>query len=112
MLKKGNKKVIQGWVMYDWANSAYPLVISSAIFPIFYDEVTKNAYATKYGFNVDNINPNDVTVEFFGVNASPTVIFSLVLSASFLVVSFLSPILSGIADYTGSKKKYLKFFCV
>ena len=111
MLKKGNKKVIQGWVMYDWANSAYPLVISSAIFPIFYDEVTKNAYATKYGFNVDNINPNDVTVEFFGVNASPTVIFSLVLSASFLVVSFLSPILSGIADYTGSKKKYLKFFC-
>ena len=45
--------------------------------------------------------------EFFGLNVSPTVLFSLVLSASFLVVSFLSPILSGIADYTGSKKKYL-----
>jgi len=111
VLVKGDKKVIQGWVMYDWANSAYPLVISSAIFPIFYDEVTKSAYALKYGLDVEKVTSNEVTVDFFGLNVSPTVLFSLVLSASFLVVSFLSPILSGIADYTGSKKKYLKFFC-
>ena len=82
MLVKGDKKVIQGWAMYDWANSAYPLVISSAIFPIFYDEVTKSAYALKYGLNVDHVNSNDVTVDFFGLIVSPTVLFSLVFVLS------------------------------
>lgn len=118
-MEKGNKKIIRGWVMYDWANSVYNLVISSAIFPIFYDTVTTNAFKINHFKDLapkeakemalpENIT---VTVDFFGSQISSSVLFSYVLSASFLVVSFLSPLLSGIADYSGSKKRFLQFFC-
>jgi UMF1 family MFS transporter len=111
-MEKGNKKIIRGWIFYDWANSVYNLVISSAIFPIFYDLVTKNSYATKRGITVAEIpEGTNITVEFLGAELSSSVLFSYVLSASFLMVSFLSPLLSGVADYSGSKKKFLKFFC-
>ena len=108
---KGDKKVIKGWVMYDWANSVYSLVISSAIFPIFYEAQTTTAYLKKTGLKATEIEANDVTVDFFGYHVSPSVLYSLIISISFLFVSFLSPILSGIADYTGNKKSFLKFFC-
>ena len=32
-----NTKIQKAWTFYDWANSVYPLVISSAIFPVFYE---------------------------------------------------------------------------
>jgi len=35
-LQKGDKKLLNAWAFYDWANSVYSLVIASAIFPIFY----------------------------------------------------------------------------
>lgn len=112
MLKKGDKKVIRGWVFYDWANSVYNLVISSAIFPIFYDIQTKKAYAESHGVALADIPKDEkILVDFMGFQLSSSVLFSFILSASFLVVSFLSPLLSGVADYTGSKKKFLKFFC-
>jgi len=111
-MEKGDKKIIRGWVMYDWANSVYNLVISSAIFPIFYDIQTKKEYARTIGKTVDELKEGDaILVDFFGWKLSSSVLFSFVLSASFLVVSFLSPLLSGVADYTGSKKKFLRFFC-
>ncbi|MBL1278919.1 MAG: MFS transporter [Fluviicola sp.] len=110
MLKKGDKKVIKGWVFYDWANSVYNLVISSAIFPIFYDTVTTKAYLKRENLEVV-ADSSDVTVEFFGTLISPSVLMSFVLSASFLVVSVLSPMLSGIADFSGNKKKFMQFFC-
>lgn len=103
---KGDKRVIKGWVMYDWANSVYNLVISSAIFPIFYDNVTQNHLGSICENGTDN-----TYVHFFGSYISNSTIYSYVLSLSFLVVAFASPFLSGIADYTGSKKKFLQFFC-
>tara|TARA_Y100001933_G_C18977239_1_gene555138 strand:- start:652 stop:1989 length:1338 start_codon:yes stop_codon:yes gene_type:complete len=111
VIDKGDKKIIKGWVMYDWANSVYSLVISTAIFPIFYEAQTEAVYAEKIGASLKEINAYDVTVPFFGYNVSPSVIYSMVISVSFLVVSFLSPILSGIADYTGNKKRFMQFFC-
>ena len=97
--------------MYDWANSVYSLVISTAIFPIFYEAQTTATYLEKTGLKENEIEPNDVTIDFFGYNVSPSVLYSLVISVSFLLVSFISPILSGIADYTGNKKRFLQFFC-
>ena len=97
--------------MYDWANSVYSLVISTAIFPIFYEAQTKSVYAEQIGQPVDSIDAYDVTVPFFGYDVSPSVIYSMVLSISFLLVSIISPILSGIADYKGNKKRFLQFFC-
>lgn len=107
---KGDKKVIRGWVMYDWANSVYNLVISSAIFPIFYDNITTRQFLEKN--NLESLPEGmSVTVNFFGAELSSSVLISYVLSASFLVVSVLSPMLSGVADYSGNKKRFMQFFC-
>lgn len=103
---KGDKKIIKGWVFYDWANSVYNLVISAAIFPIFYDNVTTLCYGSICENGSDN-----TYVHFFGSYISNSTIYSYVLSLSFIIVTFASPILSGIADYTGSKKKFMQFFC-
>jgi len=116
-IQKGDKRIIRGWVMYDWANSVYNLVISSAIFPIFYDNVTTSAFTEKYnrlhGLASETALPEgvNVTVNFFGWEVSNSALMSFVLSASFLMVAFLSPFLSGIADYLGNKKRFLQFFC-
>lgn len=109
MLKKGDKKIIRGWVFYDWANSVYNLVISSAIFPIFYDNITTKRFLEEKGLDYlpDGMS---VTVDFLGFELSSSVLLSYVLSASFLVVSFLSPMLSGIADFSGNKKRFMQFF--
>ncbi len=117
-MEKGNKKIIRGWVFYDWANSVYNLVISSAIFPIFFETVTTNAYKERIHPNLSpeelkliSVRTEDVTSFFFGMEMTSSVLYSYILSASFLVVSFLSPILSGIADYSGKKKLFMKIFC-
>ncbi|MCF6223057.1 MAG: MFS transporter [Flavobacteriaceae bacterium] len=96
MLQKGDKKLLFGWAFYDWANSVYSLVISTAIFPIYYESVTR----TDSGL-----------VHFFGMEFNNTSLYSYALSFSFLLVAFISPVLSGIADYVGNKKNYMKFFC-
>ncbi len=91
------KKTIRAWCMYDWANSVYSLTITSAIFPIYYQAVAVNA------------NGGD-KVKFFGTEVVNSVLYSYALSASFLLVAILLPILSGIADYAGKKKFFLKMF--
>jgi len=102
-LPKGSKKLMNAWAFYDWANSVYPLVISSAIFPIFYGALTlvKDAEG----------NIIDDTVTFIGFDFNNDALISWVTGAAFLVVSILSPLLSGIADYVGNKKMFMKFFC-
>jgi MFS transporter, UMF1 family len=115
-MEKGNKKIIRGWVFYDWANSVYNLVISSAIFPIFYDNVTTSFFLENYnklnGTSFESVPEGvQVTVEFFGFQMSSSVLISYVLSASFLLVSILSPMLSGVADFSGNKKRFMQFFC-
>ncbi|WP_442846056.1 MFS transporter [Leeuwenhoekiella sp. H156] len=102
-LPKGSKKLLNAWAFYDWANSVYSLVIASAIFPIFYGAITivKDADGNKL---------ND-TVNFLGRDFNNDTLISYVTAAAFLMVSFLSPLLSGIADYVGNKKFFMKFFC-
>ena len=102
-LPKGNKKLLNAWAFYDWANSVYPLVISSAIFPIFYGAIT--IVKNDQGYIVND------TVEFLGFNLNNDSLISYVTALAFLVISFTSPILSGISDYVGNKKSFLKFFC-
>lgn len=110
MIKKGDARIIKGWIFYDWANSVYNLVISSAIFPIFYDNITTNRFLESKGLK-ELPEGMPVTVDFFGWTLSNSELLAYVLSASFLVVSLLSPMLSGIADYTGSKRRFMQFFC-
>ena len=95
MLKKGDQKLINAWAFYDWANSVYSLVISTAVFPLYYSAIAEGKVVSFLWMEWDH----------------PDSLYSYALSFSFLVVAFISPILSGIADYTGSKKKFMKFFC-
>jgi len=91
--KKGSKKLLNAWVSYDWANSVYPLVISTAIFPIYYGTLT------------------DDYIAFLGHSFKNTALISYITAFAFVILVFLSPLLSGIADYTGGKKNFMKFFC-
>lgn len=104
MLQKGDPKVIRAWTFYDWANSVYPLVISSAIFPIMYEKTTSIK---------DAVNGQTVydTVSFFGMEFKNTEFYAYLVSLSYIVVALVAPILSGIADATGNKKRFLQFFC-
>lgn len=95
-LEKGSPKLINAWAFYDWANSVYSLVIATAVFPIYYESVTSG---------------NNGTVTFLGTSFNNASLLSYSLSFSFLIVALLSPILSGIADYTGNKKRFMQFFC-
>lgn len=94
---EANKKVINSWCMYDWANSVYNLVINTSIFPIYYTAVTAN-------------EANGHKVDFFGFEFVNSVLYSYAISISYLLSAMMLPLLSGIADYTGEKKKYLKIF--
>ncbi len=95
-LKKGSKKLLNAWAFYDWANSVYTLTIASSIFPIFYSAL----FLTEVK-----------KVTAFGYEFKSTALITFVTAFTFLVVAFLSPILSGIADYIGNKKNFMKFFC-
>ncbi|MFS4481707.1 MFS transporter [Hyunsoonleella sp. 2307UL5-6] len=95
-LQKGSKKLLNAWAFYDWANSVYALTIASSIFPLFY----ANLFDTK-----------EQLVAAFGFEMKQTVLISIVTAFTFLIVAILSPILSGIADYVGNKKSFMKFFC-
>jgi len=96
-LEKGSKKLLNAWAFYDWANSVYSLVIASAIFPIFYDLIFEQK-GSKH-------------IDVFGTSMKSTALISFVTAFAFLVVAFISPLLSGIADYAGNKKSFLKLFC-
>ena len=100
--KAYTKKAVQkGWLMYDWANSAYFLVITTAIFPLFYTAITTTER---------NGQESDV-VDFLGKTFINTQLYSYIIAASFLIVILASPLLSGMADYLGRKLLFLKCFC-
>ena len=85
--------MIRAWCMYDWANSVYSLVITSAIFPVYYQAITTNADGSDQ-------------VSFFGWQVANSVLYSYALS---MLVPLL-PLLSGIADYNGTKMRFMKIF--
>ena len=94
---KGSKKLLNAWAFYDWANSVYSLVISSAVFPIYYGAL----------FRVADIEK--VTV--VGTEIARAPLISYTTSAAFVFIALITPLVSGIADYLGNKRIFLKFFC-
>lgn len=94
------KKVVNAWAMYDWANSAYNLVITSTIFPAYYVGITAAR------------QPGEISyVKFFGRSFVNTALQNYALAVVFLLVALTSPILSSIADYRRNKKVWLRWFC-
>ena len=94
---KNNKKLIRSWAMFDWANSAYNLVITSTIFPVYYTAIT----TTKEHGDV---------VDFFGLKIVNTALSNFALAAAYLLMSFSLPFISSYADAKGLKKPIMKFF--
>jgi len=97
-MQTASKKVINGWAMYDWANSVYNLVITTTFFPAYYAAVT----------GLKNF-PDGIT--FLGRRFVNTELKDYVLAFGFLIIALLSPVLSSIADYKGNKKNFMRFFC-
>ncbi|MER3318549.1 MAG: MFS transporter [Allomuricauda sp.] len=94
---KGSKKLLNAWAFYDWANSVYSLVISSAIFPLFYGLLFRTA-------GIDQVT-------IFGGEIARAPLISYVTSLAFVFIAIVTPLISGVADYLGNKKVFLKFFC-
>ena len=97
MLEKNNKKLVNAWASFDWANSVYNLIVTTAIFPIYYLSMTHEVYGGEM-------------VEFFNMTIKNSVLYSYAISFSFLIIVFISPVLSGIADFGGLKKQFMQFF--
>ena len=97
-MQTASKKIVNGWAMYDWANSVYNLVITTTFFPAYFAAVT----------SLKNFPDG---IEFMGRHFVNTELKDYVLSFGFLIIALLSPILSSIADYKGNKKNFMRFFC-
>jgi UMF1 family MFS transporter len=99
-IEKDNKRITTGWTFYDWANSVYPLVITSSIFPIYWGAVTAD------------INPAEGnTVDFLGFQVPGSSLLTYAISFSFLLIALVSPFLTSLADFSGRKKLFLQIFC-
>jgi len=98
---QNNKKIQNAWAFYDWANSVHSLTITSAIFPIYFPIAA---------IVVGSVTPNLIPI--FGNLLLPnTVVYSYTISFAFLILAILVPFVSGIADYLGNKKAFMRFFC-
>jgi UMF1 family MFS transporter len=95
------KKLHRSWALYDWANSAYNLVITSTIFPAYYESMTGDGREDTLDY-----------VTIFGHRFINTALYTYALAVAFGIVAILSPLLSGIADTRGTKKSFLRFFAI
>ncbi|MGI2328065.1 MFS transporter [Planococcus sp. YIM B11945] len=89
-MKKFTKEE-KSWALYDWGSSAYSIIITTAIFPLFY----KNA-ATEAGVSLSD------STAYLGYTIA---IFTFILA-------MIGPIMGTIADYEGLKKKFFASFFV
>ncbi len=91
---------IWAWGLYDLANSAFATSILAVIFNRYFAEALAGG-------------EEGVALEIFGVTVQvPGVtFFTYALAAAMLIVAVLAPVLGAIADFSGSKKKFLAFFC-
>ena len=87
-----DKRVENAWAMFDWANSAYALVITTAVFPIYFTLVT------------------DDKLTLLGMQFKDDELLSYAISFAYIIIAFTLPLLSGIADYGGKRMLYMKVF--
>jgi MFS transporter, UMF1 family len=99
-MQTASKKIINGWAMYDWANSVYNLVITSTIFPAYFESITGDG----------NDQTTGDTVVFLGRTFVNTSLYDYALGIALLLVALTMPLLTSIADNRGSKKKFMGFF--
>ncbi|WP_315820413.1 MFS transporter [Paraflavitalea speifideaquila] len=97
-MQTASKKVINGWAMYDWANSVYNLVITTTFFPIYFNAATKDHFKSDH-------------ITFLGRQYINSALYDYAIAAAYLVIALLYPLLTSIADTRGNKKRFMQFFC-
>lgn len=80
------QRIINAWAMYDWANSAFAVIILTAVFPVYYRALVTNAGGS----------PEDATAYW-----------AYTTSLALLIVALVGPVLGAIADIVGGKKRFL-----
>jgi UMF1 family MFS transporter len=93
MLKKKDNQTISAWCWYDWANSSYSLVITSAIFPSYFLSLDIAGNRTAWWQKTGN-----------------SVLYAYMYSFASLFLLFLSPLFGSVADYAGRKKFFMTIF--
>src|SRR5690349_20166100 len=93
MLKKKDSQTINAWCWYDWANSSYSLVITSAIFPSYFLSLDMAGNGAAWWQKISN-----------------SVLYAYMYSFASLFLLFLSPLFGSIADYAGRKKFFMTVF--
>ncbi len=88
MEQVAHKRAIRAWTMYDWANSAFATTIMAAVLPVYYSSVAAAEL------------PRNMATAYWGYTTS----------AAMLIAAILSPILGAVADFSGSKKRFLTIF--
>ena len=81
------RRVVNSWAMYDWANSAFAVIILTAVYPVYFRALVTNA----------GRSPEDATAYWAYTN-----------SASLLVIALVGPVLGAAADLAGGKMRMLK----
>ncbi|HMC98821.1 MAG TPA: MFS transporter, partial [Ferruginibacter sp.] len=97
-MQTASKKVINGWAMYDWANSVYNLVITTTFFPIYFTAVARD-------------EKDGEMVTFLGRKFVNSSLYDYCLAFAYLLIALSYPILTSIADTRGNKKNFMRFFC-
>ncbi|HEX9513852.1 MAG TPA: MFS transporter [Puia sp.] len=92
------RRVINGWAMYDWANSVYNLVITTTFFPIYFTAATRKHFGSDH-------------IPFLGRTFINSSLYDYSLAAAYLLIALLYPILTSVADTRGNKKNFMRFFC-
>jgi UMF1 family MFS transporter len=91
---KNQPRAIRAWITYDWANSAYATTILAAVLPAYFAaEVVGEA-----------------GVDLFGRNWTGQDLWAVIVGVGPLVMFLVTPMLGAIADFSGSKKRFLVVF--
>ena len=98
-MQTASKKIINGWAMYDWANSVYNLVITTTFFPVMFNIITGPDSKFKG------------EIPFLGRTFINTALKDYALAFAYFIIVLLFPVLSSIADLKGNKKNMMRFFC-
>lgn len=93
-LRTPEEKVVRSWAFFDWANSAFALVITVAIFPVYFASMSPD------------------TLHLLGIEFTDSSVYTYSISIAYLLIAFSSPLFSGIADYAGRRRSFLHFFTV
>jgi MFS transporter, UMF1 family len=91
-IKINDPKTMNGWAYFDCANSAHSLVIATAVFPPYFDAIAPKQ------------------IDILGQNISSSAMMAFAITLSYGIMAFFSPPLSGIADYGGKRKFFMRLF--